>query len=94
MNELSAALRQFADQIDAGNALPGAEQCALVLADREGVNVQATYIGKHVPASAAGILLLASGIQRFNVNQTVTTPVGVPQAPSIAGDGVIFGDAP
>jgi ABC-type sugar transport system substrate-binding protein len=75
MNELSAALRHFADQIDAGNMLPGATQCALVLGDDLCANVQATYIRDGAPTSAAGIHLLAAGIQRFNVDAVVASPV-------------------
>ena len=65
MSELSDALRQFADRIDKGQALVGATQCALVLADDFGTSA-ATYIGKMAPAKNAGIHLLARGIQNFN----------------------------
>lgn len=65
MSELSTALRHLADRIEAGELLADASQCALVLGNDAGV-VQATYIGRQVPASAAGIHLLAAGIQRFN----------------------------
>jgi hypothetical protein len=41
-NELAAALRQFADRIERGEAMPDATQCALVLGDDNG-NAQATW---------------------------------------------------
>ena len=65
MSELSDALRQFADRIEAGDVLPGASQCTVVLADNSG-KYSATYIGRMVPSKAAGIHLLSCGIQRFN----------------------------
>lgn len=65
MSELSNALRNVADRIERGELLVDASQCALVLGNDAGA-VQATYIGRTVPASGAGIHLLAAGIQRFN----------------------------
>lgn len=65
MSELSTALRHLADRIERGELLADATRCALVLGNEDGV-VQATYIGRSLPASAAGIHLLAAGIQRFN----------------------------
>lgn len=67
-NELAAALRQFADRIERGEALPDATQCALVLGDDSG-NAQATYIGRYAPAQRAGIALLALGVIKFNAEQ-------------------------
>ena len=69
MSELSDALRQFADRIDAGNELAGATQCALVLATNDG-HVKATYIGRMQPPTVAGIQLLATGIQNMNAAST------------------------
>ena len=60
MSELSMALHRFADSID--STFPDATQCALVLGD-SAAKVSATYIGRAQPANAAGICLLASGIQ-------------------------------
>lgn len=88
MNEFSAALRQFADRIDAGELLSGASQCAIVLANDDAV--QTTYIGRLAPAVQAGINLLAAGIAKFNAGESVTTPAAQ-QAATPAGDGSIFG---
>ena len=65
MSELSDALRQFADHIDKGQALVGASQCVVVLANNDG-QVKATYIGRMQPPTVAGIQLLATGIQNMN----------------------------
>lgn len=88
MNEFSAALRQFADHIDAGKLLPGANQCAIVLANEDAV--QATYIGKLAPGDKAGINLLAAGIAKFNTGESATTPVA-DSAQAAAAGGSIFG---
>ena len=90
MKELSAALRQFADRVEAGELLPGANQVAIVLAN--GANeVQAVYMGMQAPAARAGIFLLAAGIQRFNIGELATT--AQPAAAPTPAAGGIFEDA-
>ena len=65
MGELSAALRQFADRVERGEVLPGATQCVVALSDDMGT-VNATYIGRLVPAAKAGIHIAARAVQNFN----------------------------
>lgn len=86
-NELSAALRQLADRIEAGELLPRADQAALVLADPAG-NVQATYMGRLQPEAhaRAGIGLLSAGIAKFNQGDMQEPAVVTPARP-----GSIFG---
>ena len=67
MSELSDALRQFADRIEDGKEMADATQCALVLSNNAG-QCKATYIGRMVPATTAGIQLLAVGIQNMNAS--------------------------
>jgi hypothetical protein len=87
-NELAAALRQFADRIERGEAMPDATQCALVLGDDSG-NAQATYIGRYAPAQRAGIALLSAGVIKFN---TEHKPHYEELGKSVAAGG-IFGGA-
>ncbi len=82
MNELAAALRQLADRIEEGTALPGACQAVVVLAD-DASSAQATYMGRYTPAAQAGIQVLAMGISKFNTSQLQSEQVR----------GAIFGRA-
>lgn len=91
MNELSAALRQFADQIDAGQILPGAIHCAIVVGNTK--EVKAAYIGPYAPASKAGIQLLAEGVVNFNSHEVVTQAPGAGAAAAGAqGDSIFEAD--
>lgn len=64
MQEVAAALRQFADSVEKGDIVPGAVGCALVLTDDKGFT-RTTYIGRQYPIEAATIILLARGIQQM-----------------------------
>jgi hypothetical protein len=75
MNELAQALRDFADRIEAGEVIPGATQCAIIVGDDEH-NVNATYIGRLAPAHRAGISLMCAGIYRFNLEQPAAVVPG------------------
>jgi hypothetical protein len=89
MNELSAALRQFADRVDAGELLPGANQCAIVLSND--TEVQSVYMGPLEPAARAGINLLAAGISRFNVDEMAAAGGAPSMGEAMAAKGSIFG---
>lgn len=79
-NEIADALRRFADQIERGDAVPGASEACVVLANEAGLT-SATYIGRKVPSRDAGIFLLASGSQRFIAGM----PAVAPAAPAPMG---------
>lgn len=64
MSELGAAMRQFADAIDAGTIVPQATMCAIVVSDDAGFT-KTTYIGRLAPSEPACIILLARGIQQM-----------------------------
>lgn len=64
MKELAAALRQFADAIEAGSVMPHASMAAVVVADDQGVT-KTTYIGKVTPPESTCIILLARGVQQM-----------------------------
>lgn len=88
-NELAAALRQFADRIERGEALPDARQCVLVLGDDAG-NAQATYIGRYAPVQRAGIQLLGLGLLKLNAEQRMhREQLNLPPG-SLHPDGSIF----
>lgn len=87
MNELSAALRHFADQVEAGNVLADANQCAIVLMN-EANEAQAVYMGMQAPAAQAGIFLLAAGIQRFNVGEIARPPVTPAVAAAVRAEAI------
>lgn len=63
MNEIAAALRQFADRLERGELGVEAASAAIVVSSADGV-IKANYIGREAPAAEALIFLMARGIQQ------------------------------
>lgn len=66
-HEIAQALRQLADRIEQGAAMPKGEpvKSAVVFLTDDAHAVSASYIGRLMPPRQAGAFIAASGIQRF-----------------------------